>query len=168
MRALILTIALALASGTLSAQTAAFKSLTKPCPSGNGVLGLAGVPKLGGSFTAGGIMYPSFCTRRFCGCNPGVCNKCGGSALILGLKRVNIPWPGGCFLQATPDVVLTGDPRGQVTFQVPNSVALNGFVFYLQRMDMSVDQIITPTCATVYAPTGFRGFSDLVEGTIGK
>jgi len=108
-------------------------------------------------------MYPGLCTRRFCGCNIGKCNICNGSVLVLGLVQVSIPLPGGCDLQCTPDILVFGSP----TVNVPNNPGLAGFSFYLQRMDLALEEMITPACTKAYVPTAFRGFSNLVKGVVG-
>jgi len=72
--------------------------------------------------------------------------------------------PGGCSLQTTPDVLLFG----ATTVNVPNNPTLSGFTFFLQRMDLTLQEMITATCTKAYVPTGFKGFSDLVKGVVGS
>jgi hypothetical protein len=67
-------------------------------------------------------------------------------------------------LQTTPDVLLFG----ATTVNVPNNPTLSGFTFFLQRMDLTLQEMITATCTKAYVPTGFKGFSDLVKGVVGS
>lgn len=164
MRALAITLAFLLTASVVSSQAASFTSVTKPCPSSNGALYVTGLPKLGGSFTVSRIMYPGLCTRRYCGCNVGKCNTCRGSVLLLGVAQINIPLPGGCSMHCSPDFIIFGG----TTIAVPNNPTLSGFVFYMQRMDLGLDEMITSTCGKAYVPTAFMGFSDLVKGTVGN
>jgi len=163
MRTFAVALALVLCPSLVHGQSASFKSLTVPCPSANRALAVSGLPKLGGSFSVSGILFPSMCTRRFCGCNIGKCNSCLGSVLVLGLQRVSIPLPGGCSLDTTPDILVFGS----TTVAVPNNPNLSGFVFFMQRMDLSLQEMITPSCTKAYVPLAFSGFSDLVQGTVG-
>ncbi len=162
-RAVVVLVSLLFVS-SVSAQTASFTSLTTPCPGNSGALVVTGLPKLGGSFQVPRIRFPMMCTRRFCGCNVGPCNVCTGSVLVLGLSQVSIPLPGGCSLQTTPDVLLFG----ATTVNVPNNPTLSGFTFFLQRMDLALQEMITSSCTKAYVPTGFNGFSDLVKGVVGS
>lgn len=168
MRNLLPALALALCLTSLTAQTASFNSYTTPCPSSNPVLSIQGVPKLGTTFTVSSILFPGLCTRKFCGCNIGNCNTCRGSLLVLGIAKINVPLPGGCSLHVSPDFILPGDTRGQITIAVPNTQALLGVKFYMQRSDLGLFEYINAACQKSYIPNAFLGFSNAIEGTIGN
>ena len=47
-----------------------------------------GLPKLGTTFTVDRVKIPYGCTFQFCGCTPGRCKKCTGSAVFLGAMGI--------------------------------------------------------------------------------
>ena len=158
-------LAFALTVSTTHAQSATFVSYGSPCKAVS--LSVTGLPKLGTSFSVDGIAFPSFCTRKFCGCNVGPCNDCRGAVLFLGLGKLNAPLPGGCPLLVTPDLFFTAAFPGRITFAVPNNRALLGVKFHMQRLDLTVKEYITSSCGKSYTPVTFVGTSNGVTGTIG-
>lgn len=157
-----------LGAGDLAAQ-ARFLSYGSPCPANSSTLRVAGLPRLGGSFAVGGIMFPGRCTRRYCGCSCCDCNLCHGSILVLGVGRIKLRLPGStCDLLASPNVVTVGDLRGDVVVKVPNDPGLMGGRFTMQRVDLTLREVTGRSCSTTYRPLGIRGTSQGVEGVVGR
>ena len=71
-------------------------------------------------------------------------------------------------LRASPDLLLFGDLYGRISIKVPGTGALLGAKFYMQRADLTVTQYIDSNCKRYFVGSGFRGFSDGVEGTVGR
>lgn len=157
-----------LVCSTISAQQASFTSYGTPCPTTQSALGIQGLPKLGGAFTVGGIGFPGGCTKIFCPCACCNCNTCWGSILFLGLGNTPVPLPGGCNLLVTTDLPLFGDNRGNVTIQIPALPALNGVRFYMQRLDLRLQEVTGTQCATTYVPLGFAGSSNGIAAVVGS
>lgn len=160
---------LACATVSLPAQNATFARFAAACPTTTGNLVVQGLPKLGTSFTVSGIRFPDGCTFRFCGCNPGPCNSCSGSLLVIGVRRVQVPLPpSGCALRVSTEAILAGaGPAGDVVLAVPNNAVLVGYQFHMQRADVGMVETILPNCQITYPIQGFRGWSDALTGTIG-
>jgi hypothetical protein len=146
-----------------NAQFGTFTSYTKPCNNA-AALSITGLPKLGTTFTVNNIKTPALCTRKFCGCTVGKCNTCQGSVLLFGITKINLPL-GACNLHLDPLLILGG--TGNIAVAVPNSPALFGFKFLLQRADTSFDEVIDTNCKTNYVVTQVNTFSDAVEGVVG-
>jgi hypothetical protein len=164
MRLLMITLLPALLGlSAATAQTGSFNSYTKPCNNA-ATLSITGLPKLGTTFTVHNILTPGACTKKFCGCNPGKCNTCQGSILVFGVNKINLPL-GACNLHVDPLLLIGG--TGNVAVAVPNSAALFGFKFLLQRADTAFDEVIDTNCGTSYVVSRVNSFSDGVEGTVG-
>ena len=67
----------------------------------------------------------------------------------------------------TPDILLLGNSRGDILLTLPNSGALIGIPFYMQRLDLSLMERRGTACATTYRPTAFAGVSNGINGVIG-
>jgi hypothetical protein len=172
MKILILPAAVLSLLMTVEAQTATFTAYGSACPFGTATLAVTGTPKLGTSFSVGGMKSPLACTRKFCQNCADFCNNCTpGSILALGVTRINVPFPPrGCKLLT--DALLTLIPwsaatRGTITFKVPNNAALLGQKFTMQRADQSY-RATNFNCSPSQIATGFLGLSNGVEGTIGR
>ena len=163
-----LAVATTLPCGHLPAQAATFRTYAKSCGRSLGDLSVTGLPKIGSTFAVDGIRLPYGCTYQDCGCTVGPCKKCSGAVLVLGARPIQVLLPGGCYLWVRPDIILAGDLYGRVSLSVPNSATVLGTKFYMQRIDVSVQQHIDASCAKSYEPKGFNGFSNAVEGTIGQ
>jgi hypothetical protein len=151
----------------IQAQQASFTPYGAPCPATQPALAIQGLPRLGSAFTVGGIAFPGGCTRIFCPCACCNCNTCWGSVLFLGLGNPQIPLPGACNLLVTTDVPLFGDNMGNVTIQVPMLPALSGLRFYMQRLDLRLQEVTGTQCPTTYVPLGFAGSSNGIAAVIG-
>ncbi len=167
MRILIaLALALALCL-SVTAQQASFTPFGSPCPNTSSPLAVTGLPKLNSTFTVSRIAYPGGCTRRFCLCSCCDCNTCSGAILFFGVQRQSIPLPGGCSLLISPDVLAVGDRQGNVNVTLPNSVTLLGSNFFMQRVDVRLQEVAGTACATTYRLTGIGGTSEALHGVIG-
>ena len=149
-------------------QKATFNSYGNVCPNTTRALQVTGLPKLGSSFTVSGIMFPGACTLKFCSCTCCNCNTCSASVLFVGIGKKKQTLPGGCDLLVTPDVLILNGVRGNVTVQVPNISSLSGVRFYMQRLDLRLQEVRGTQCPTRYVPTAFVGTSNGVEGIAGN
>lgn len=169
MRVTIVTLALALCTLlTPAAAQASFTPYGQNCPATTRPLQINGLPKLGTSFTVSGILFPGFCTRKFCPCPCCDCNDCNGSMLFLGIGKVRFTLPGGCDMLTSSEISLIGDIRGNLTIPVPNFASLIGAKFYMQRADLSLKEVTGTQCNTTYRLQGIRGTSAGVEARIGR
>ncbi len=167
-RKLIAVLVLALTVATAPAQTAKFNSFGSACPSAQSTLQVQGLPKLGSSFTVSGIRFPGACTRKFCACTCCNCNTCSGSVLFIGVGKKTLQLTPLCKFLITPDVLLLGNTPGKIILQVPNVAQLNGVRFYMQRLDLGLQEVTGTQCPTTYVPTSFLGVSEGVEGIAGR
>ncbi|MHC4079018.1 MAG: hypothetical protein ACYST0_11335 [Planctomycetota bacterium] len=160
-------LAIALLVTVAPAQKAAFNSYGNPCPNTTPALQVQGLPKLGTSFTVSGVRFPGGCTRKYCPCTCCKCNTCFGGVLFVGIAKNNQLLPGGCRLLVTPDVLLLGTIQGKITLTVPNVNSLTGVRFYMQRLDLQLQEITGTQCPTTYQPMAFTGTSNGLEGIAG-
>jgi hypothetical protein len=157
-----------------AAQSPSVSTYGTPCPAGTATLATQGTPRLGTTFVATGIDPRMGCTLRACLCNCCLCNSCGGpSFLVLGTARSSTPvvLPGligdGCAILARQDVVLMGDPQGQVAMPIPFSARLVGMTFDLQRLDTLWQSTRGSTCTNHFEALRGVALSDGVECVIG-
>ncbi|MHC4513799.1 MAG: hypothetical protein ACYTGW_05440 [Planctomycetota bacterium] len=151
-----------------TAQKAQFNSYGSPCPSTARALQITGLPKLGSSFTVSGIMFPGACTLKYCPCTCCKCNICNGSVLFIGIAKNKQLLPGGCDLLVTPDVLLLNGVQGKITLTVPNQASLAGVRFYMQRLDIRLQEVTGTQCPRTLTPVAFTGVSNGVEGIAGN
>lgn len=166
MKALFTTLAILVLTSFAIAQPGTFTTYGSACGSSQ-PLAVTGVPKIGTTITVSGISFPSFCTRKFCGCNVGKCNDCQGAVLFIGVNRVNAPLPGGCPLLNSADIILAAAFPGTIALPIPNDPSLFNLQFHMQRADLALAEMITASCSTRYDPVAFNGTSNGVTGTIG-
>jgi len=167
-RALFPILAVLLLLTSAPAQKAVFNSYGGVCPNTTQPLQVAGLPKLGTSFTVSGIMFPGACTLKFCNCACCNCNTCRASVLFVGIGKKFQILPGGCPFLVTPDVLILNGIRGNVTVPVPNQNSLMGVRFYMQRLDIGLTEVTGTQCPRSYVPTAFIGTSNGVEGIAGN
>ncbi len=167
-RKLTAVLVLVLTLAALPAQGASLKSFSSACPNTKAILQVTGTPKLGSTITVSGLLFPGACTRKFCGCACCKCNTCSGSVLFIGVRKLTLQLTPTCQFRISPDILLFGNGRGQVILPVPNNVGLIGKRFYMQRLDLGIQEYRGTQCATTYVPMSFAGSSDALEGIVGR
>ena len=68
----------------------------------------------------------------------------------------------------TPDVLLLNGVQGKITLTVPNQASLVGVRFYMQRLDIRLQEVTGTQCPRTLVPVAFTGVSNGVEGIAGN